>query len=103
LFTQIADEAAVRTNVRVGLQRTGRLTTRPMIFVGQKLAVTGFDDGIAVRLNDADKARALQIFPCRMLGRRDHIGMRGMVTIPWSAHEHWREFIMTAISAASGG
>ena len=99
-FMQIADEVDNQPDVRVGLQRTGRLTVRPQIYVRRRLAVAGFDDGIAVRLNDGDKDRALQIFACRELGRRDPLPVRRMVSMPWSTHERWREFIQAAVNDA---
>lgn len=97
-FTQIADEIGENPEVKVGLQRTGRLTFRPTIMANRKIAVAGFDDGIAVRANDEDKARVLRIFATRELGRRDHIGLRGMIFMPWSTHEHWREFMQAAVN-----
>lgn len=69
----------------------------------RKIAVAGFEDGIAVRVNGEDKDRALQIFATRELGRRDHRILRGMVSMPWSTREHWREFMNTAVSRTLAG
>jgi hypothetical protein len=100
LFTQIADEVGNEPDVRVGLQRTGELTRRPMIFVRRQLVAAGFEDGIAARLGDEDKARALQFPACRELSRRVPLPMRRMVAMPWPAHAQWREFIHAAVNAA---
>ena len=100
LFTQIADEVGNESDVRVGLQRTGELTRRPMIFVRRQLVVAGYEDGIAARLDEEDKARALQISACLELSRRVPPPMRRMIAMPWSAHAQWREFIHAAVNAA---
>lgn len=97
-FTRIADELENQPDVRVGIQRTGKLTVRPMVFVRRKLVAAGFEDGIAVRLTEEDKGRALQVFPSRELGRRDPRPLRGMIAMPWSAHERWQEFLRSAVS-----
>lgn len=100
LFTKIADEVDKQPNVRVGLQRTGKLTVRPMIFVRRQLVVAGFEDGIAVRLNGGDKDRALQIFATRELGKGDPRPLRQMIAMPWSTQEQWPEFIQAAVNGA---
>jgi len=93
--TQIAEEVAGQPGVRLALK-----LRRPAIFVDRQLAVAAFEDGIAVRLDQADKALALQIPGCRELGLRDHLAMRRMVAIPWSAREQWPELISAAVAAA---
>lgn len=103
LFTHIAEELDNQPNVRVGIQRTGKLTVRPMVFVRRNLVIAGFDDGVAVRLAEEDKGRALQVFASRELGKRDPRPLRGMVAIPWSAHEHWREFMQAAVNSSLAG
>jgi hypothetical protein len=97
LFTEIAGEVDGQPGVRVGLA-----LKRPVIFINRQIAAAGFEDGIAVRLSPQDKTQALQIFGCRELRRRDHLAMRGMVAVPWSAHEHWRAFIHAAVAPAAG-
>ena len=102
LFTRIADELDNQPEVRGGIQRTGKLTVRPMLFVRRQLVIAGFEDGIAVRLADEDKGRALQTLPGRELGKRDPSPMRGMISIPWSAHDRWQEFMQVAVNSALG-
>lgn len=97
------DEIDEQPEVKVGfLPRTGRLKRRPVVMVRRQVAVAGFEDGIAVRLGDADRSRALQIFATRELGRGDPLFMRRMIAMPWSTHEHWREFIRAAVNDALG-
>jgi len=98
LVTQIAEEVAGQPGVRLALQ-----LRRPAIFADRQLAVAAFEDGIAVRLGPPDKARALQIPVCRELRLRDHLAMRRMVAVPWSAREHWPELIRAAVAAARRG
>jgi hypothetical protein len=99
LFTEIAAEVEGKPGVRLGLQ-----LKRPVIFFDPqgsrvRVAAAAFEDGIAVRLGPQDKARALQVFGTRELRRRDHMALRGMVAVPWSAHEHWRDLVHAAVSA----
>jgi hypothetical protein len=91
LFSQIAQEVSGQPGVRLALK-----LKRPSIFLNRQLAVAGFEDGIAVRLGAQDSSRALQISGTRELRRRDHLAMRGMVALPWSAHDHWRDFMHAA-------
>lgn len=101
LFTQIAQELSGQPGVRPALK-----LKRPVIFVHQRrwrLAVAGFEDGIAVRLSSQDKARASQVFGTRELRRRDGWMMKGMVALPWCAHEHWRDFTHAAVTAVAEG
>lgn len=100
LFRQIADEIEGQPDVRVALPRTGKIKVTPMILARRQLAVAGLDDGIAVRLNGADKDRALGIFATRELGKGDRRPVRGMIAMPWSTHEQWREFMQAAVNSA---
>jgi hypothetical protein len=95
LFRQIAEELSGTPGVRVATQ-----LRRPVIVAGRRIAVAGHKDGIAVRL-DGDRMRsALQIPGCRLLGKGDGRVVRGMVAVPWSAREHWRELARAATAPA---
>lgn len=103
VFTKIAEEFEGKPDVRVGVKRTGKLKFPPAIAVrGARglIVVVAFGDGIALRLNDEDKQRALQIVGARELGRGDPFSRRKMISLPWSAHEHWREYIYAAVNNA---
>jgi hypothetical protein len=97
LFGQIARDISGQPGVRAGLD-----LKRPVIFLNRQLAVAGFEDGIAVRLSPQDKERALQIAGVRELRRRDHISMRGMVAVPWSAHDQWQDLMHAAVTTGTG-
>lgn len=97
LFSQIAEEVSGQPGVRPALK-----LKRPAIFADRRLAAAGFEDGIAVRLGQPDKARALRVAGSRELRWRDQLAMRGMVALPWSAHDHWRDFVHAAVAAAAG-
>lgn len=102
-FTKIADEFEDQPNVRVAMNRTGKLKIRPVIGVRKGsggFPVMAFGDGIAVRLSDEDKQRALEIMGARELGKGDPIGMKKMISLPWSAHEHWKEYMHAAVNNA---
>lgn len=107
-FTRIADEIEDRPRVTVMLKRKGRLTARPRIFFNHKerhltIDVAGFEDGIAVRLEGDNKDRALQIPDCREIGARYPRNLRGMVSMPWSTHDRWKEFILAARDSVLNG
>lgn len=72
---------------------------RPFIMVHRQIPVAGFEDGIAVRLDEERTQRTTQIPGCRVLGKHDPRVLRGMVTLPWSAHEHWLELAREAVVA----
>jgi|SRR5689334_4429175 hypothetical protein len=93
LFTQIANEVSSSPRVRVALH-----LKRPVIFFGRQLAAAGHNDGIAVRLAGERRDSALRIPGCQLLTRRDGLPVRGMVGVPWSAHEHWRDLIRESLT-----
>lgn len=97
LFQQIIDDASGVPGVRghAGPSRP----VRPVIFVNRRIAVAGFEDGIAVRLGPERTRQAVQVPGCRLLGKGDMRALRGMVSLPWSAREHWRELGREAIMA----
>jgi hypothetical protein len=97
LFSQIAQEVSGQPGVRLALK-----LKRPAIFAHRKLAAAGFEDGIAVRLGQPDKARALGVPGSREVRWRDQMAMRGMVALPWSAHDHWRDFVRVAVASVAG-
>jgi hypothetical protein len=95
LFQKIVDEVSGMP----GIRPAPRLR-RPLIMVHRQIPVAGFEDGIAVRLNEERTQRIIEIPGCRLLGKYDRPKMlRGMVTLPWSAHEHWLELAREAIAA----
>ena len=70
-----------------------------MVFANKRLAVAGYQDGIAVRLEPERTQQALQIPGCLLLGKGDHPRvLRGMVSLPWSARDHWRDLASAAIA-----
>lgn len=95
LFTQIAGEVSGNPGVRVVMD--SRRFTRPRIFAGRRLAVAGHEDGIAVRLDGERKRSAVQVAGCRVLNRNDGLAVAGMVAVPWSARDHWREMAHAAV------
>jgi hypothetical protein len=97
LFTQIADEVSGNPGIKVADGSKG--LKRPCIFSGRRLAVAGHDDGIAVRLDGEHMRQALQISGCRLLSRRDGLPVKGMIAVPWSAHDHWKELTHLAVAS----
>jgi hypothetical protein len=95
LFQQIIDDAAGVPGVRGQAGPSKRV--RPLIFVNRRIAVAGFEDGIAVRLDPEQAQQAVQVPGCRLLGQGDKRFLRGMVSLPWSAREHWRDLARAAI------
>jgi|HubBroStandDraft_1064217.scaffolds.fasta_scaffold663763_2 hypothetical protein len=97
LFQQIIDDAAGVPSLRGS---TGNKRVRPVIFVNRRIAVAGCQDGIAVKLDPERTQQALQIPGCLLLGQGDQPRvLRGMVSLPWSARDHWRGLARAAIQA----
>lgn len=97
LFTQIAGEVSGSRGVRVVMD--SKRFTRPRIFAGRRLAVAGHEDGIAVRLDGDHQRSAVQVAGCRVLDLSDGLEVRGMIAVPWSARDHWREMMHAAVNA----
>jgi hypothetical protein len=91
--TEVARVPGVTELARV----PGPLRWRPIIWVNRRMAVAGFEDGIAVRLDRERAQQVVRIPGCRVLGKGDQRFLRGMVSLPWSAREHWRELARAAI------
>jgi hypothetical protein len=92
LFQQIVDDAAGVPGVRAVPK-----LRRPFIMVNRKVPVAGHGDGIAVKLDPERTQQALQIPGCLLLGKGDPRVLRGMVSLPWSARDHWRDLARAAI------
>jgi hypothetical protein len=98
LFQQIIDDASGNPAVKAAPK-----LRRPVIFSNRQIAVAGFGDGIAVRLDPGRTQEALRIPGCLLLGKGDPRILRGMVSLPWSAQEHWRDLARAAIMAVPPG
>lgn len=76
---------------------------RPFIMVNRKIPVAGDEDGIAVKLDPERTQQALQIPGCLLLGKGDPRVLRGMVSLPWSVRDHWRDLARAAITSVPPG
>jgi len=73
----------------------------PTITRNRTFVVFGYEDGIAIRFDEQHQSAALEIRGCRLLGRGDRPRvLRGLVAVPWSANERWRDLARTAVMAA---
>jgi hypothetical protein len=95
LFQQIVEDTSGNPAVRAAPK-----LRRPVIFCNRQIAVAGYQEGIAVKLDPERTQRALQIPGCLLLGKGDRPRvLRGMVALPWSARDHWRDLARAAIEA----
>jgi hypothetical protein len=94
LFQQIINDASAIPGVKPAPK-----LRRPLIMVNRRVPVAGYADGIAVRLDPERTEQVLQIPGCLLLGKGDPRLLRGMVALPWSARELWRELARAAIMA----
>jgi hypothetical protein len=93
LFQQIINDASGVPGVKAGPRMR-----RPIIMVNRQIPVAGYGDGIAVRLDPERTQQVVQIPGCLLLGKGDRPKiLRGMVSLPWSARDHWRELARAAI------
>jgi hypothetical protein len=93
LFEQIAAQVSGVPGVKVVPQ-----LRRPAIFANRRLAVAGYADGIAVRLDEGQAHQALQIPGCKLIAKGRPKVVRGMVALPWSARERWPELVRAAVT-----
>lgn len=91
-FQAIAEDLKGVKGVRVGLD-----LKRPTIMSGRRIALAGHRDGIAVTLHGDERSSALQQPGAHLLEGRDGRVVKGMVALPWSAHEAWAGFAKAAV------